>query len=131
MKIPKIISALSRLWIGGAVLLACVVLGPATAPPAWAAEPGAAPAEPKTIVVLGDSLAAGFGVDPSEAFPALLQSKIDAAKWNFKWSMRGSVATPPPGGCDASIGCSNAGLMCSCWNSEAMTDCAASPWKPP
>lgn len=31
------------------------------------------------IVVLGDSLAAGFGVDPSEAFPALIQAKIDAA----------------------------------------------------
>jgi acyl-CoA thioesterase-1 len=30
-------------------------------------------------VVLGDSLAAGLGVDPSQAFPALLQGKIDAA----------------------------------------------------
>src|ERR1700722_14917348 len=39
--------------------------------------------ERKTIVVLGDSLAAGYGLDPSEAFPALLQSKIDAAGWNF------------------------------------------------
>jgi len=37
----------------------------------------------KTIVVLGDSLAAGYGLDPSEAFPALLQAKIDAAGWNF------------------------------------------------
>jgi acyl-CoA thioesterase-1 len=27
------------------------------------------------VVVLGDSLAAGFGVDPSESFPALLQKK--------------------------------------------------------
>ena len=37
----------------------------------------------KTIVVLGDSLAAGLGVDPAEAFPALLQKKIDAQGWNF------------------------------------------------
>lgn len=37
----------------------------------------------KTILVLGDSLAAGLGVDPSEAFPAVLQEKIDAARWNF------------------------------------------------
>jgi acyl-CoA thioesterase-1 len=37
----------------------------------------------KTIVVLGDSLAAGLGVDPSQAFPALLQEKIDAAGLNY------------------------------------------------
>jgi acyl-CoA thioesterase-1 len=37
----------------------------------------------KTVVVLGDSLAAGFGVEPSEAFPALLQEKIKAAGLNY------------------------------------------------
>jgi len=37
----------------------------------------------KTVLVLGDSLAAGNGVDPAEAFPALLQTKIDAAKLPF------------------------------------------------
>ena len=37
----------------------------------------------KTIVVLGDSIAAGYGVQPSEAYPALLQDKIRAAGWNF------------------------------------------------
>jgi acyl-CoA thioesterase-1 len=31
------------------------------------------------IVVLGDSITAGFGLDPSQAYPALLQQKIDAA----------------------------------------------------
>src|SRR5687767_7765031 len=45
--------------------------------------PSAAKPEPKTIVLLGDSLAAGFGLEPSEAFPALLQNKIDEAGWNF------------------------------------------------
>jgi acyl-CoA thioesterase-1 len=44
--------------------------------------PGAA-LERKAIVVLGDSLAAGFGVEPEEAFPALLQKKIDAAGWPY------------------------------------------------
>jgi acyl-CoA thioesterase-1 len=34
----------------------------------------------KRIVVLGDSIAAGYGVDPDEAYPAVLQKKIDAAK---------------------------------------------------
>jgi acyl-CoA thioesterase-1 len=37
----------------------------------------------KTLVVLGDSLAAGLGVDETEAFPALLQQRIDAAGWNY------------------------------------------------
>ena len=35
---------------------------------------------PKRIVVLGDSIAAGFGVDPEDAYPAVLQRKIDEAK---------------------------------------------------
>jgi len=39
--------------------------------------------EHKTIVVFGDSLAAGLGVDPEEAFPALLQRQIDGAGWNY------------------------------------------------
>jgi acyl-CoA thioesterase I len=40
-------------------------------------------AERKTVVVLGDSLAAGYGLDPSEAFPARLQKLIDEAGFNF------------------------------------------------
>jgi acyl-CoA thioesterase-1 len=38
---------------------------------------------PKTVVVLGDSIAAGYGVEPEEAYPALLQEKIKAAGLNF------------------------------------------------
>ena len=37
----------------------------------------------QTIFVLGDSLAAGYGLDPSEAFPALLQKKVDEAGLKF------------------------------------------------
>lgn len=43
--------------------------------------PKSAPA--KTVVVLGDSLAAGYGLDPSESFPALLQKMTDAAGMKF------------------------------------------------
>jgi len=43
---------------------------------------GADPAGADKIIVLGDSLAAGLGVDLSEAFPALIQSKIEAAGYN-------------------------------------------------
>ncbi|MFO1501463.1 MAG: arylesterase [Verrucomicrobiota bacterium] len=41
-------------------------------------------AKPQTIVVLGDSLAAGYGLEPSEAFPALLQQKLEGAGLNHK-----------------------------------------------
>ncbi len=34
--------------------------------------------EAKTIVFFGDSLTAGYGVDPDDAYPALIQKKIDA-----------------------------------------------------
>lgn len=37
----------------------------------------------KRVVILGDSLTAGFGVDPSEAYPALVQKKIDALSLPF------------------------------------------------
>lgn len=36
---------------------------------------------PMRIVVLGDSLSAGLGLDPSQAYPALLQRKIEASGW--------------------------------------------------
>ena len=38
------------------------------------------PATRKTLLVLGDSLAAGYGLDPSEAFPARLQELADQAR---------------------------------------------------
>jgi acyl-CoA thioesterase-1 len=43
----------------------------------------AVPAETHNIVVLGDSLAAGYGLEPEESFPSLLQKKINDQKWNF------------------------------------------------
>lgn len=60
---------------------ALLAASPPPSTPAWGGIPQNLP-EHKTIVVLGDSLAAGLGVDPSQAFPALLQDKIDAAGWN-------------------------------------------------
>ena len=52
----------------------------------WAADPAlpdAAKPLRRTVVVLGDSLAAGFGVEPKEAYPALLQQQVDAARLPF------------------------------------------------
>jgi acyl-CoA thioesterase-1 len=47
------------------------------------AVPSAFAATRKTVLVLGDSLAAGYGVDPAQAYPALLQEKINAAGLPF------------------------------------------------
>ncbi|HYE31098.1 MAG TPA: arylesterase [Methylomirabilota bacterium] len=40
----------------------------------------------KRILVIGDSIAAGYGLDPSEAFPALLQEKIEQS--GLKWKVQ-------------------------------------------
>ena len=36
------------------------------------------------ILFLGDSITAGYGLDPSAAFPALIQKKIAARGWDFR-----------------------------------------------
>ncbi|MBE0544050.1 MAG: arylesterase [Verrucomicrobia bacterium] len=43
-----------------------------------------AEAERKTIVIVGDSIAAGHGVDPEEAFPGLLQQRINEKKLPYE-----------------------------------------------
>jgi acyl-CoA thioesterase-1 len=52
--------------------------GPSAAPPATPAGNGAG-----RVVFLGTSLTAGLGLDPSEAYPALLQRKLDSAGLAF------------------------------------------------
>jgi acyl-CoA thioesterase-1 len=37
----------------------------------------------KTILFFGDSLTAGYGLDPTQAFPAVIQEKIKARSWDF------------------------------------------------
>lgn len=38
---------------------------------------------PKRVVVLGDSIAAGYGIDPEDAYPAQLQKKIEETALPF------------------------------------------------
>ena len=38
----------------------------------------------KTILFFGNSLTAGYGIEPSEAFPSLIQNKIDSLHLNYK-----------------------------------------------
>ena len=39
---------------------------------------------PKVILCFGDSLTAGYGLDPAQAFPAVIQAKIEARGWDFR-----------------------------------------------
>src|SRR2546422_8355242 len=39
--------------------------------------------QPRTLLILGDSLAAGYGLDGNQAFPKLLDDKINEAHLNF------------------------------------------------
>lgn len=64
----------------------CIVLlivGTIRSPGAHANDPSDLPRQ-KTILCFGDSLTAGYGLDPDQAYPALLQKKIDAQGWPFQ-----------------------------------------------
>lgn len=56
----------------------------ATPPAASKNATNAAGAPVKSIVFFGNSLTAGYGVDPSEAYPALIQHKIDSLQLNYR-----------------------------------------------
>jgi acyl-CoA thioesterase-1 len=57
----------------------------------------AAPA-PKIVLFLGNSITAGYGLDPSQAFPARIQEKIDAKGWNLKAVNAGQSGDTSTGG---------------------------------
>jgi acyl-CoA thioesterase-1 len=63
-----------------------------------ALNPAPAPVVEKTLVVLGDSLSAGFGVDPAEAWPARIQEKIRAARLPWKLVNAGVSGDTSAGG---------------------------------
>ncbi len=44
----------------------------------------ASSSQKKTILFFGNSLTAGYGLDPSEAYPALIQEKIDSLGLNYQ-----------------------------------------------
>jgi len=52
----------------------------------------------KRIVILGDSITAGYGLDPAEAYPALLQGKITAAHLPFTVANAGVSGDTTAGG---------------------------------
>jgi len=61
----------------------------------------AAPHNPsgmKTILVLGDSLSGGFGLKPSEAYPALLANRLRSAGLNFELTNASQTGGTTEGG---------------------------------
>ena len=75
--------------VAGALAVAsCGASQPEARAPAAAAAGGSPPvaaadARPR-IVILGDSLTAGLGLNPDEAYPALLQAKVDHAHLDYE-----------------------------------------------
>jgi len=58
---------------------------------------GAAPM-PRVVLFLGDSITAGYGLDITQAYPALIQEKIDAKNWPFKVVNAGQSGDTTAGG---------------------------------
>jgi acyl-CoA thioesterase-1 len=58
---------------------------------------GATASEP-VILFLGDSITAGYGLELSQAYPALLQEKVDAKGWRFKVVNAGQSGDTSAGG---------------------------------
>jgi acyl-CoA thioesterase I len=78
-------------WVALAAMIAAgcsgeVAGGQPSDPPAAAPGKSSAPASTSLprIVVLGDSLTAGLGLPESEAYPALLQNKLEAEGYKFQ-----------------------------------------------
>ncbi|HEY0724837.1 MAG TPA: arylesterase [Pyrinomonadaceae bacterium] len=68
-------------------LFLCFVIGLTAAAP-----------QTKNILFLGDSITAGYGLEPSQAYPALIQEKIDAKKWPFRIVNAGQSGDTSAGG---------------------------------
>jgi acyl-CoA thioesterase-1 len=53
---------------------------------------------PGVVLFLGDSITAGYGLDISQAYPALIQQKIDAKSWPFRVVNAGQSGDTTSGG---------------------------------
>lgn len=93
--------------LGASLLGACLLGGglvgcetepaPRAAPPP-AAQPAPATASAPTIVFLGDSLTAGFGLSEAEALPALIQARVDHEKLPYRVVNAGRSGDTTAGG---------------------------------
>jgi len=72
-----------RVKLVRAALVAALVLGTTGA---WSAplSSGRATLDEGVVLFFGDSLTAGYGLDPALAFPALVQERISERGWAFR-----------------------------------------------
>jgi len=72
-------------WIAGAVLLSgCRQPEPKPEPEAPQSPPAAAPDTRPVIACFGNSITAGFGLDPGQSFPDLLQQDLDRHGYRYR-----------------------------------------------
>lgn len=83
--------SMPRMILQSVVVAALVALPACRGPDTPKAADGSASAQASTslILVVGTSLTAGLGLDPSEAYPAVLQEKIDSAGFKYLVVNRG------------------------------------------
>jgi acyl-CoA thioesterase I len=90
---PRAMISAKPALLGGLALLGLVLAAcrggsrpePAPAPLASPSSAASVPADDRPVIlVVGTSLTAGLGLDPSQAYPALLQQKIDAAGLRYR-----------------------------------------------
>ena len=80
MKLPlSLVAVLLVLGLG-----ACNSTPPAAEKTTAAVAAAPAPDTKKRILFFGNSITAGYGVEPEQAFPALIGQKLDSAKLNYE-----------------------------------------------
>jgi acyl-CoA thioesterase I len=89
----KFVALVALALVSPAALVGCGGARPAATPspsasvppaPVGGAPPARAPDERLVVLFVGTSLTAGLGLDPSEAYPAIVQAKIDAAGLRYR-----------------------------------------------
>jgi acyl-CoA thioesterase-1 len=57
-----------------------------------------APPNPRVVMFLGDSITAGYGLESFQAYPALIQQRINAQRWDFRVVNAGQSGDTSAGG---------------------------------
>jgi acyl-CoA thioesterase-1 len=83
-----VLSLLAVIGCGGSTSSTQSASSPESAPPASASaagpEPAAAADNRPRVVFLGDSITAGLGLEPAQAYPTLIQQKVDAESLGYR-----------------------------------------------
>jgi acyl-CoA thioesterase-1 len=91
VKLHEVMTRRASMVAACALVAAGCAPGDSTPPPERAAAPESTPpaaaapaADLPKIVILGDSLTAGLGLEPEQAFPSLLQKRLDAGGHRYQ-----------------------------------------------